>query len=52
VGGEIRGSIQARTRVVLLSTGRLYGDIVTPSLIVEDGTVFQGRCTINTPATA
>ncbi len=52
VGGEIRGSIQAKTRVVLLSTGKLYGDIVTPSLIVEDGTVFQGRCTINPPATA
>lgn len=50
IGGEIRGSVQATKRVVLLSTGRLYGDIITPSLIVEDGTVFEGRCTINRTA--
>lgn len=47
VGGEVRGNIFARKRIVLLSTCKLYGDLVTPSLIVEDGTIFEGRCTIN-----
>jgi len=47
VGGEVRGSIHAARRVTLLSTCRLFGDIVTPSLVVEEGVVFEGRCTIN-----
>ncbi len=47
VGGEVRGSIYARKRVTLLSTCRLYGDIVTASLLVEDGGLFTGHCTIN-----
>ncbi|MCB1324055.1 MAG: polymer-forming cytoskeletal protein [Spirochaetales bacterium] len=47
VGGEVRGSIHATQRVILLSTCRLIGDIATKTLLVEDGVVFQGRCTIN-----
>lgn len=47
VGGEVRGNIIAKKRIVLLSTCRLYGDVITPSLIVEEGTIFEGRCTIN-----
>lgn len=47
VGGEVRGSIHATERITLLSTGRVYGDVVTKSLVVEDGTVLEGRCTIN-----
>ncbi len=46
VGGEVRGSIHATRRVTLLSTCRLYGDIVTKSLLVEDGVRFEGRCTV------
>ncbi|MBI3395950.1 MAG: polymer-forming cytoskeletal protein [Spirochaetia bacterium] len=47
VGGTVRGSIAADKRVVLLSTCRLFGDIITKSLLVEEGVVFEGRCTIN-----
>ena len=47
VGGEVKGSIFADKRVTLLSTCRLYGDVVTRSLVVEEGVVFEGRCTIN-----
>lgn len=46
-GGEIRGNIYASERVTLLSSCRLEGDIVTPRLIVEEGVVFKGKCTIN-----
>lgn len=52
VGGEVRGSINASKRVILLSTSRLYGDLVTRSLVVEEGVVFEGRCTINRAAVA
>lgn len=47
VGGEVRGSIHAERRVTLLSTCKLYGDVVTKSLVIEEGVVFEGRCTIN-----
>jgi len=47
VGGTVRGSIYATGRVILLSTCRLYGDVVTGSLIVEEGVIFEGRCTVN-----
>ncbi len=46
-GGEVQGNIYASERVTLLSTCRLTGDIVTPRLIVEEGVVFHGKCTIN-----
>lgn len=46
-GGEVRGNIYATERVTLLSTCNLTGDIVTPRLIIEEGVVFQGNCTIN-----
>ncbi len=46
-GGEIRGNIFATERVTLLSSCRLEGDVVTPRLIVEEGVVFHGKCTIN-----
>lgn len=47
IGGEVIGSIHAEKRVILLSTAHLSGDIVTRSLVVEEGVVFEGRCTIN-----
>ena len=47
VGGEVHGSIYAAKRVTLLSSCRLYGDIVTQKLLVEEGGIFKGHCTIN-----
>ncbi len=47
VGGEVRGSIHAKKRVTLLSTCRLHGDIITRSLLMEEGGSFKGHCTIN-----
>ena len=46
-GGEIRGNIFATERVVLLSSCRLYGDVITPKLLIEEGVLFEGKCTVN-----
>ncbi|HNK96414.1 MAG TPA: polymer-forming cytoskeletal protein, partial [Leptospiraceae bacterium] len=43
----IHGNIYASERVVLLSTCRLYGDIITPKLFIEEGVLFEGKCTVN-----
>ena len=47
VGGVVKGNIFASERVIFLSTGKITGNIITPSLIMEDGVVFEGNCTIN-----
>ena len=47
VGGSVRGNIFATERVIFLSTGVIKGNIITPSLIMEDGVKFEGNCTIN-----
>ena len=47
IGGTVRGNIFATERVIFLSTGKIKGNIITPSLIMEDGVIFEGNCTIN-----
>jgi cytoskeletal protein CcmA (bactofilin family) len=47
VEGIIIGNITAARRVLLLSTARVLGDLKTPELIIQDGVVLEGRCTIS-----
>ncbi len=47
VGGNVSGNIYATERVILLTTGDIRGNIITPSLIMEDGVKFDGNCIIN-----
>ncbi len=44
VSGVVRGSIKATTRIEITAGGRVLADVETPSLIVEDGAIFEGRC--------
>ncbi len=44
VSGIVEGTITAKTSVKIHSTGRVYGDIHTPVLIIEYGAVFDGKC--------
>jgi len=44
VSGKIRGHVTARDRVELRNSASMYGDIVTPVLILEEGVVFDGHC--------
>ncbi len=47
IEGVVIGNISASRRVLLLSTARVLGDIKTPELIIQDGVVLEGRCTIS-----
>ena len=44
VSGIVEGTITAKHSVKIHSTGRVYGDIYTPALIIEHGAVFDGKC--------
>jgi cytoskeletal protein CcmA (bactofilin family) len=46
ISGTVRGTIRAARRVHLSSSGKLFADVDTPSLIIEDGAVFEGRCSM------
>jgi cytoskeletal protein CcmA (bactofilin family) len=47
VEGIVIGGISASRRILLLSTARVLGDIRTPELIIQDGVVLEGKCTIS-----
>ena len=42
VDGEVNGNVKAKSAVELHRSGRLRGDIESPSLEIEKGAVFQG----------
>lgn len=46
VGGALRGNIYSSEKVIILSSGIMLGNIFTPRLIVEEGVIFDGNCTI------
>lgn len=48
ISGTVRGNVLARRRIQIASNGRVYGDLETPSLVIEDGAVFEGRCSMVT----
>jgi len=47
ISGQIKGNITARERVELRATARIYGNIVTPVLVLEAGVVIDGQCKTN-----
>jgi cytoskeletal protein CcmA (bactofilin family) len=51
VSGKVEGKIRTTRRTELTAGGRILADIETPSLVIEDGGFFKGRC-IMAPAAA
>ncbi|HKV10518.1 MAG TPA: polymer-forming cytoskeletal protein [Thermoanaerobaculia bacterium] len=46
VSGTVRGSIRASKRIQISPSGKVYAEIDTPALIIEDGAFFEGRCSM------
>src|SRR3954449_8663326 len=42
VHGEVNGNIQAKSGVEIKSAAKVRGDLETPSLVIENGALFQG----------
>jgi cytoskeletal protein CcmA (bactofilin family) len=47
VEGLVIGNVTATRRILLLSTARVSGDLKTPELIIQDGVILEGHCTIS-----
>lgn len=50
VQGRITGDISARKRVELKAPATVVGNITTPSLVIHDGVVFEGHCSMGSAA--
>ena len=46
IEGLVIGNINATNRVLLMPTAKILGDIKTPELIIQNGVILEGRCTI------
>ncbi len=46
VVGKVWGNIRALQRVEIKRTGQVRGDVVAPTLVVDEGGVLVGYCTI------
>jgi cytoskeletal protein CcmA (bactofilin family) len=44
INGEIHGTLHASDRVEIHNRGRVYGTILTPRLIVEEGAFLDATC--------
>jgi cytoskeletal protein CcmA (bactofilin family) len=44
ISGTVVGKIIAEQRVEIHRNGKVYSDIDTPNLIIEEGAIFQGNC--------
>ena len=48
VGGKIRGRLLAQDKLVFLSQAVIQGDIRAAKLVIDEGAVFDGKCSMNT----
>jgi len=46
ISGTVKGDITAETKVEIHASGKLFGNINTPLLSIEEGVTFEGKCTM------
>ncbi len=44
LNGEYHGDVIAQERVEITRTGKLFGSLKTPILVIEEGGTFDGTC--------
>ena len=49
IAGHVFGSIEAERRIEILATGRVQGDVHTPVLVVNPGSMLDGRTSMDIP---
>lgn len=49
IGGKVKGNVNSNAKLIVLTGGRLVGNVETQELAVEDGGVIIGRITMPEP---
>ena len=47
ISGTVMGKIKADQRVEIHRNGKVYSDVDTPALVIEEGAIFQGNCVMD-----
>jgi cytoskeletal protein CcmA (bactofilin family) len=47
IAGKISGDILAGKRIEIRPTAKVFGNLTTPVLVVHDGALFEGHCTMH-----
>lgn len=50
VSGTVRGTIHASRKIQIAPNGKVFAELDTPSLIIEDGATFEGQCAMTRDA--
>jgi cytoskeletal protein CcmA (bactofilin family) len=48
IEGLVRGDISASDAIEIHAPARVYGNLATPSLVIQKGSVFEGNCRMET----
>lgn len=46
ISGEIRGNIRADNRIEIHSPGKVFGNIQAPVVVIDEGVIFEGNCSM------
>jgi cytoskeletal protein CcmA (bactofilin family) len=46
IRGTVTGDIVAQTRLEIHAPGKVIGDVTTPSLVINEGAILDGRCSM------
>ncbi len=44
ISGEVTGNMTAETHIEVHASGKIYGNLVAPTVTIHEGAVFQGYC--------
>jgi cytoskeletal protein CcmA (bactofilin family) len=46
ISGVVKGNINASGKIEVHRPGKLFGNVKTPSLFIEEGVIFEGNCSM------
>jgi cytoskeletal protein CcmA (bactofilin family) len=52
IEGQVRGNVRAKQLVEIHAPGRMFGNLLTPSLFIDKGVLFEGNCHMETTGAA
>ncbi len=44
VSGRVEGTLKAQIKIEIHNKGKVYGTLISPCLVIEEGALFQGKC--------
>jgi cytoskeletal protein CcmA (bactofilin family) len=46
IHGKVTGDVKANKRLEIRAPGKLIGNITTPVLVIQEGVIFEGQCSM------